>query len=209
MSLVRLKHCFKKDLVPIVMTHWPAGVGLARKLCEQAAGESRRLWGKEKLSGRDYVFLGFKPGLNNLVLNMGESIQGAFEKDYFNQPTAGMKALAGVRSLKDMDMAVDIAAGTTVEMWIAYGSDRFGFPLGAGTTAVITPDLYPFLQSGQLVGLLGGLRGAADYEQLLREPGAATRGMQAQSVTHVLLIVLIIAANTRFVAGRLRRRIGR
>jgi len=152
------------------------------------------------------VFLGFRPGYQNLVLNMGESLKGAFTVDYYGKPTADMPALQGVDTLEDIDLAIDIAAGATVEMWIAYGSDRFDFPLGAGVTAVMAPDLYPFLQSKQLVGFLGGLRGAGDYEQLLEKPDDATRGMPSQSLTHLLLIVLIVAANARFIAGRFRRR---
>jgi hypothetical protein len=209
MSLAILRHCHRKDLIPIVMTHWVDGVGLSRNLCERAAAESGEMWQKEKLSGRDYVFLGYKPGYSNLVLNMGENLKGAFAKDYYDKPTQDMPALKGVDRLKDIDLAIDIAAGTTVEMWIAYGSDRFGFPLGAGCTAVMAPDFYPFLQSGQLVGFLGGLRGAADYEKLLEKSADATRGMQAQSVTHLLIIVLILAANAVFIAGFLRNRKGK
>jgi hypothetical protein len=231
MSLALFRHCFRKDLVPLVMTHWPNGVGLAKKLLEVTAAESPKMWGKEKVAGRDFVLLGFKPGGSNLLVNMGESLKTAFAKDYYDRPTQGMPALEGVNSLKDIRLAVDVAAGDTVEMWIAYGSDRFGFDLGAGTTAVMAPDLYPFLQSKQLVGFLGGLRGAADYEQLLeasiaaerkqadqpaedaaeatgapKRENDATRGMQVQSVTHVLIIVLILAANARYLVSRLRRR---
>lgn len=176
-----------------------------RQLCKQTSEESKTLWGKEKLSG-DYVFLGFKPAYQNLVLNMGDDLKGAFPKDFYGQPTAPMPALKGVQSLKDIDLAVDIAAGQTPEMWIAYGSDRFGFPLGVGCTAVMAPYMYPFLQSGQVVGMLGGLRGAADYEKLLEKPGDATPGMQGQSAAHLLLIALIVAANARFIVGRIRRK---
>lgn len=227
MSLAILRHCFKNDLVPIIMTHWQSGLGLCQELVEKAADESEAMWGKQKLSGRDYVLLGFRPGFQNLVLNMGESIQSAFAMDYYGEPTDGMPALAKVKSLKDFPLAIDLAAGATVEMWIAYGADRFGFDLGAGTTAVIAPDLYPFLQSKQLVGFLGGLRGAADYETLLEraveeeieagkrpspKEGAperaadATRGMPSQSATHILIIVLILAANVRYLVGRLRKK---
>lgn len=205
MSLAILRHCFKKDLVPVVLTLWPDGVGLSRRLCETAAAESKELWGKEKVSGRDYVFLGYKPGYANLVLNMGESLKGAFAADYYKQPTQGMLALTGVESLKDIDLAIDIASGNTIDqIWIPYGADQFGFPLGAGCTAVMAPDMYPFLQSGQLVGFLGGLRGAADYEQLLTKPADATRGMQAQTTSHLLLIVLIVTANVMFIVRRVR-----
>ena len=206
MSAALLRHCFKKDLIPIVMTHWQAGLGLCEQLCETTAAEAKKLWGKEKLSGRDFVLLGYRPGWSNLVLNMGENLKGAFNKDYYDQPTEPMPALKGVRTLKNIDAAVDVAAGATVEMWIAYGADRFGFPLGAGTTAVMAPDLYPFLQSKQLVGFLGGLRGAADYEQLIQRPDVASTDMRPQAAAHVLLIVLIVAANVRFLVGRFRRK---
>ena len=198
MGLALLRHCFKNDLHPIVMTHWSSGVGISRQIIEKAAKE------RGKVSGRDYVFLGFRPGGSNLVLNMGENLQGAFDKDFFKQPTEGMPALEGVRSLKDISLVIDLAAGGSVEMWIAFGRDRFGFDLGAGCTAVITPDLYPFLSSGQLIGVLGGLRGAADYETLIKRPDRATKGMQAQSLTHVLIILLIIGANVHYVSRRSR-----
>ncbi|MHC4562501.1 MAG: hypothetical protein ACYS8X_06975 [Planctomycetota bacterium] len=203
MSKVLLRHCYKNGLIPIVMTHWPDGEGMCKKACDETAEEAPRLWNRELVSGQDFVLLGFKPGGADLILNMGEDLRGAFDKDIYGQPTAGMAALEGVDSLKDIDMAVDLAAGIHVPVWIGYGSDRFGFPLGAGTTAVIAPKLYTFLQSNQLVGFLGGLRGAADYEKLLEQSGTATRGMQAQSVTHLLLIVLVLGANARFIWGRL------
>ncbi len=205
MSVAILRHCFKKGLIPIVMTNWPNGVDMASDICRQAAEDAAEKWNRKIESGRDYVFLGLRPGGSNLVLKMGENIKKAFEKDFYDQPTEPMPALEGVRSLKDIDLAIDLAAGATVEMWIAYGADRYGFPLGAGTTAVQAPNLYPWLQSGQLVGLLGGLRGAADYEQLVEVPGNATKGMEAQSAIHVLLIVMLVGANVHMLSRRFVR----
>ncbi|MFW6163544.1 MAG: hypothetical protein ACODAJ_12305, partial [Planctomycetota bacterium] len=199
MSLALLRHCFDRDLKPIVMTHWPNGVGLCRQLIEKTAVEAG------KTTGQDYVFLGYKPGYSDLVLNMGESIKVAFDRDFYGKATEGMGALEGIDSLKDVPLVVDIAAGQTPEMWILYGGDRFGFDLGVGCTAVIAPDLYPFLQSGQLCGFLGGLRGAADYETLIDVPEDATKGMQAQSLTHVLIIALILGANISYVWRRVTR----
>ncbi|MEI7782533.1 MAG: U32 family peptidase, partial [Planctomycetota bacterium] len=60
---------------------------------------------------------------------------------------------AGVASLKDIDLIVNIAAGSTVEAWIAYAADRHKIPFVAGTTAVMAPDTYPWLNSGQMAGL--------------------------------------------------------
>lgn len=205
MGLSIVEHCFKKGVIPVVMTNWNTGLNMDKNICEEAAAAAQKKWGKQMQSGRDYVFLGFNPGLSQLVLLMGRNIQAAFDKDYFGQPTRGMPAMNKVNSLKDFKLMVDLAAGDTVGMWIAYGTDKCGLPLGVGTTAVQAPDMYPFLQSHQLIGLLGGLRGAADYEQLLEISGDATLGMQSQSFAHILLIGLIVFANVRFLMARTGR----
>jgi hypothetical protein len=200
MGIALLRHCFEKGLHPIVMTLWQNGVALHKMMVESTAAEFR------KVSGREFVFLGFKPGDVNLILNMGESITGAFDRDYYGQPTERMPALKGVKSLKNIGYAVGLAAGMTTETWIAYGSDRFHFPLAAGCTAVMAPDLYPYLQSGQLDGLLGGLRGAADYELLVKHPAKATAGMRPQSAAHLLIIALIVIANIEVLVSYVRNR---
>jgi len=203
MSVTLLEQCFERGLIPVVMTHWPEGVRLAEQACHDVA----KKYGKE--SGKDYVLLGFKPGGGNLLLNMGENFKSAFPEDYYHQPTATMAALKGVKTLRDIDLAVDLAAGPTVDMWVVYGSDRYGFPLAAGTTAVAAPKCYPYLQSGQLKGLLGGMRGAADYEQLVvKGVGPAGKLMLPQTVAHLLLIVLLVLANGRFTLARLRGKEG-
>jgi hypothetical protein len=196
MAVAIMRHCFRRDLHPIVMTFGVAGLNMFKELCETTSAEAG------KRSGKDFVFLGFRPGGIAVILGMGESIQRTFTKDFYGQPTEGMPALAGVRSLKEksIGLAINFATSASIDgTWIPYVRDRYGIDLGGGCTAVMAPDLYPYLQSGQLVGLLGGLRGAADYETLVNAPDMATKGMQAQSAVHVLLITLIIGANVAYV----------
>ena len=68
----------------------------------------------------------------------------------------------------------------------------------------MAPDLYPFLQSKQLVGLLGGLAGAAEYETLIEAPGSATAGMEPQSVSHLIIILFIVLGNGVYFTTRRR-----
>lgn len=198
MAKALLRHCFHKGLIPIAMAHWPEGEGMAKQALETVSKE----YGK--VSGRDYVLLGFKPGGGNLLLNMGEDFKNAFPQDVDGKLTTTMEALAGVKTLRDIDLAIDLAAGLTVDMWVIFGSDRYGFKLAAGTTAVAAPMYYPYLNSQQIVGLLGGLRAAADYEQIVAHPGDASELMLPQTIAHLLLIVLLVGANVRFIARRLR-----
>ena len=208
MSVAILRHCFTNDLIPVVMTHWPNGIGMCEKACGDVAKEFVDK-GDPKIAGRDFVFLGFKPGMHDLILNMGVDMKDTFPKDYYGKPTNTMQAMDGLTNLGDVDLAIDIAAGNTVEVWVAYGSDRFNFDLAAATTSVSAPKLYPFLDSEQLVGLLGGQRAAADYEKLIGQPDIATSGMVAQSFTHILLIVLIVGANIWYFISRLTGREGK
>jgi len=206
MARATLKHCFKKGLVPVIMTHWSTGIDLDKRICESTAAESAKLYGRPIQNGKDWVFLGYRPGATMLIVAMGENLKTAFEKDFYGQSTQSMEALRGVDSLKNFPAAIDFAAGDSVSWWIVWGGDKYNLPLAAGTTAVSAPDLYPFYQSKQLIGFMGGLRGAADYESLVAEPGGATKGMLAQSAAHVLMVLLIVVANVRLVMGRSARK---
>ena len=84
---------------------------------------------------------------------------------------------------------------------------RYNVPLALGVTAVMATDYYTFLQSKQLFGLIGGLKGAAEYEKLIgRNKDIANRSMDAVSVAHVFIILFIIIGNIAFFAtGRGKR----
>jgi hypothetical protein len=104
--------------------------------------------------------------------------------------------LQHVANLRDVNYAVSLGAGNPgVEAWYVFGKDKYKFELGGGCTGVMAPGLYPLLRSGQINGLIGGLRGAAEYETLIGQKGRAIAGMDAQSATHLAIIVLVIICN--------------
>ena len=115
--------------------------------------------------------------------------------------------LQGVASLRDVNYAVSLGAGNPgVEAWYVFGKDKYKFELGGGCTGVMAPGLYPLLRSGQINGLIGGLRGAAEYEILIDQKGKAVAGMDAQSATHLAIIVLVIMCNLFYFSSRSRAR---
>ncbi len=203
MALALLHHAFQKGLKVIGMTNNPGGTGLA----EQALNSMASIY--QKKYSEDYVFLGFKPGGASLIINMGEDLHTAFLKDFYGNDTTTIPALEGVESLRDIDYLIDLAAGATIEIWIAFGKEKYLFEMGAGCTAVIGPDMYPFLDSGQINGLLAGLKGAAEYEAMVEQRAQAYEGMRPQSVTHCLVILFVLFSNIAFfinkVSGRRRR----
>lgn len=199
MALALLHHCFRKGVKVIGMTHNPGGTGLA----EQALNSVASLYGRK--NKEDYVFLGYKPGGASLIINMGEDLHTAFLKDFYGNDTTTLPALQGVESLRDIDYLIDLAAGVTIETWIAFGREKYQFEMGAGCTAVIGPEMYPFLDSHQINGLMAGLKGAAEYEALVEHKAQAFEGMRPQSVTHCLVILFVIFGNIAFfVSGSFR-----
>ncbi len=195
MAVALLHHLYSKDHKVIGLTLWPGGTGLAEQALTTIADEYGR-----KL-GEDYVFLGYKPGVASLIINMGENLYTAFPKDFYGNDTRTIPALQGVESLRDMDYVIDLAAGASAEVWIAFGREKYKFPMAVGCTAVIGPDLYPFLDSDQINGLMAGLKGAAEYETLINYKAQAVEGMRPQSVTHALIVFFIIFSNVVFFAS--------
>ncbi len=196
-----LRHVFRKNLRVVAMTLWVSGTGMADELITQVAQEA----GKER--GRDYVFLGWSPGGTAVIINMGQDLYTAFPSDYTGTSTKGQPVLDGVLSLKDVTYAISLGAGNPgVEAWYVFGKDKYKFELGGGCTGVIAPGLYPLLRSGQINGLIGGLRGAAEYESLIGEKARAVAGMDAQSATHLAIIVLVALCNVFYFMMRRQAR---
>lgn len=195
-----LRHAFKKNLRVVAMTLWVTGTGMADQVVTQMANEAG------KTSGKDYVFLGWSPGGTAVIINLGQDLYTTFPTDYSGRPTEGLPVLAGVRNLRDVDYAVCLGAGNPgVDAWYVFGKDKYKFELGGGSTGVIAPGLYPLLRSGQINGLIGGLRGAAEYESLIGQKGRAVAGMDAQSATHLAIIVLVIMCNLFYFSLRHQR----
>ncbi|HEY6084894.1 MAG TPA: hypothetical protein VIU63_05825 [Nitrospira sp.] len=206
-AIAILRHAFKKNLRVVVMTLWVTGTGLADQILTQVAQEAGRT------NGTDYVFLGWSPGGSAVIINMGQDIYNAFPSDYGGKSTKGLAVLDGVHSLKDVSYAISLGAGNPgVEAWYLFGKDKYKFELAGGCTGVMAPGLYPLLRSGQINGLIGGLRGAAEYESLIGQKGRAVAGMDAQSATHVAIVVLVIICNVFYFSirrsGRQQSQIG-
>lgn len=157
--------------------------------------------------GRDYVLLGYLPLFHLVILGMTGSIETQFPVDYHNNPIGGMPILMEHKSLREVDLALTTSGSAACTAWITYAREKIGLPIAFGVTGVMATDYFPYIQSGQIVGQMGGLRGAAEYEVLLKEngitrtTGKAFRGMDVQSAAHIFIILLIIMGNIAFFAG--------
>ena len=197
MARAVLRHAFRRELKVVAICLWPEATGLAQAVLDKMTAEFDLEYGV------DYTFMGYKPGNFSVVLNMGHDVHGTFPQDNWGADVGDLELMRSVRSLRDFDLVFDLGAGDSIEFWwIPYGQEKYGFPFAAGCTAVVAPDLYPFLGSGQLVGLLGGLAGAAAYEVLIDHRDEANESMPPQSVTHLIIVAFVIFGNIAYFASR-------
>jgi hypothetical protein len=202
-----IRHAFARDIRVLVLGLWPNGTGLAQQALTQAAQEFN------KQNGVDYVFLGYKAGVDAVILGMGENIMAVFPRDFNGQSLDSLPMMAHIRKLADIGFIVSLSAGTPgYSDWLFYAQSRYHAKMGVGSTAVQAADAYPFLQSGQLTGLLAGMKGAAEYEFMVFQHGfskarmTAAPAMDPQSLAHIAIIVLVIIGNIGFFADRRRRK---
>jgi hypothetical protein len=196
MARAILSQCFEKNVRVIVTALSQYGPAMADELITDVAQQ----YGKQK--NVDYVFLGYKPYPGITILAMGTNYRVPFPTDYYGTMLDEIPMMKDIRNFADVKGVISICAGNVADMWITFGNAKYGVPLALGITGVMSADYYPYLQSGQVLGIIPGVKGAAEYEQLRQKPGQAARGMPYQVTTHVLILVFMVITNVAFIAKR-------
>jgi len=214
MTYAIAEHAFRKKLKIIFTSLSVNGPGMA-DLAIRDISDSVKIGktyngvyyeGREVVNGIDYIFLGYKPYPALVIVGMGQNFRLPFPTDYYGTPLDEHPIMQGVQNYDQIKCVVDISGTSGVDMWITYGQGRYNFPLALGLTGVMAADYYPYLNSGQVFGILGGLLGAAQYEKMADNPGRAVDGMRVQLFAHIVIILFIVMGNVGFLLSRRKAR---
>lgn len=206
-----MRQCAVRKLRFIVSALYPlGGLGLANNAVAKITAEYPGL-----RYGVDYVNLGYKDGAAAVMRRLGQDISGAFPTDVHRKPLAEIPMMRGLHHIGEVKLIFTAATGLIGEWWITQVHPQTGTPVIIGPTAVSAPKYYAFQNSGQLVGMLGGMKGAAEYEKLLRgrypelatvykstRAFTATKGMDGQTVLHAVILAFILLGNIAFMKSR-------
>lgn len=197
-----LRHCFARGVrvLAISLQYTGQGAGIAAEVIPRIAAEY------DREQNVDWAFLGFQPNAMVAMLQMGESIPKTFPVDYYGTPAAEIPLLAGIENYEQIPAVFTMASTAVGEFWAVYPGMRYGLKVLAGLTAVYTADIQPFYQSGQISGVLGGLKGAAEYEKRIGREADGTAGMRSQKVVHYMIILFIVLGNIAYLATKRRVR---
>jgi hypothetical protein len=220
MSTAFVRHCCEKKLKMYFMALWPVGPQMVDENIDKVIKADF----SQLQYGVDYMNLGFKSGNEGVIKVIVTDLRELYTTDVKGTALSNIPMMTGVRSVQDFDLVINVSAGYAgTKEWVQYAATPYPdkIKLVAGCTGVQAPLLYPYIPK-QLPGLLGAIKGAAEYEALvinkygkrneqgeIAESGKYLEGirrMGPQLVAHILMIVLIIVGNVLFFIERNREK---
>ena len=210
MAAAFTRHCAEKKHKMYFMCLWPLGEPMIEKSMAILANEYPDL-----SYGTDYVSLGFKAGGEGVIKVIVTNIRELILTDQFGTGLDDIPMTASLKNIQEMALIINVSAGDPgTKQWVQFASTPYEIETVAGCTGVQAPQLYPYIPA-QLRGLLGAIKGAAEYEEALDigYPDSIGANPEAQSakvrtgpqlIAHVLMIILIIAGNAIYLVGRSR-----
>ena len=209
-----MRHCFVKKIKVVVTAIYPiGGLTMAVRTTNKVSAEFPLEYGV------DFVNLGYKDGGQAAMRQMAYNIDEAYPQDVNGRDIHDLELMQNIRGYVDVKIVVSLATGIIGEWWANLVNAQHGVPVAVGPTAVAAPKYYAYMKAGQMVGVIGGLKGASEYEKLLLDnypelnatyaaPGVytATKGMDVQSVVHLIIIGFIGLGNVIYLRSRRERK---
>lgn len=152
--------------------------------------------------GDDYAFFGFLPIQETTINLMATNFRQVFSKDTRGTLTDDIPMMKNFNGAKDCKLVLSSDTGDVGDYFIRYWQVPFKVAVGWIGIAMNASTGMTYIRSGNLVGLLSGVRGGAEMEKLIGEPGAATTNMDSISTSHLLVVIAVIIANVAYLATR-------
>jgi len=192
MALAVARHHMAKKHRIITVTYTPDGVmyaGKIRAIAEQEYGYKY---------GTDILVLPYRAGGESALAALAENPRQSFEQDQYGTPLAQYPLWQALTKIEDVAVFSCYTAGDD-HLWLArHVYAKHKVPCIGGVIALSAPEAIVYWKNGQLVGLISGVKGAAIYEQKIGKPAAATASMDAQSMGHMYLFLLMVLGNVAY-----------
>jgi hypothetical protein len=160
-----------------------------------------------KQYGVDFVNVGFIAGQETAIAGFAAKPRTFIQNDFRGNRLDSLPLMKEINDARDFTFSCITSAGTPgYGEWNRQICTPYKVPAMTVTTANGMPSMVPFLHSGQLAGLVGGMRGGAELEKISNNPGPALTGMDAQSLGHLFIVLMIVLSNIGFALERLSSR---
>lgn len=208
---VVFEHLFRKRIkfVVISLDITPQGPKFADKVISKLVEEKF----PDRKYGTDWVNLGYTKGEWQAIQQIAKDIRKQFKIDsrgYSLDDAQRLPLMQQVRNIDDIYMVYSVTYSPT-ENWIPFIHAVYGTPVGFGCAGIQSTTYYRYVLAGQLVGMLVGVRGAAEYDAILHPEAGdrvslASKLIVPQSFGHTVIIAAVIIGNIGYLASRRRGR---
>lgn len=211
MAIALLRHAFKRRIKMAALSLYVQPLGLAKLAMDQVIEEfnsEATTTADSIIYGKDYVFLGWQPPPIIPLLGMGISISDVYKTDYYGYKTDSLPMMKNVKNFNDVGLLISISGASAPLWWITYSQTKYGLAVGAGVTAVSASDFYAYFQTGQFSGLMIGMKGGAEYEELIetelkiQQRRKASEALGSLTAAHITIIIFIIIGNVGYFVRR-------
>ena len=201
-AIVVTQQMFLRPLKVLFVANDPNGPSLSEAVLDTINKNNRTY-------GVDYANLGYIPNTATLI-GMLSNIAEFLPLDTYGNPTASLPIIKEFPAAKQASLVITFDDdSSSLNNYLQYWEGRANIPVAVGATATLAPGYMPLYSSGQLVGVLFSVRGAAEYESLLHQEydcclgmSGASSVMVALSASHLLIVAMVIFANAAFFIGR-------
>ncbi len=226
MAVGVIRHCLARDLKVVCLALYPlGGVTEGREELERAVGSLDPPNGEivstefpGKVYGKDFIYFGYKDGGQSAMRLMSDSMHQVFPEDFYGTPLSQYELGRAVQGYDDVSFVMSLATGIIGEWWANLVNAQFGTDVAVGCTAVSAPKYFAYYRAGQMFALLPGLKGAAEYESMIREGHDeirealrgdvynASKGSDVQSVVYTIITLFIIIGNVAYISDMRRKK---
>jgi hypothetical protein len=194
-NIAAFHQLFEKDLRIVVMATALEGGMMYPLIMDGVKPESN--YGA--VYGEDYVFLGYIAGDQTAMAGVLGDLHALASTDYQGTSLSSLSLMDEVSGAEDFDLvAYMTTAGGTAEGWVYQAYSQYNRPVVGGMLSMMTTSMKPYYDSGQMLGLMDGIKGAADLEFLTNHPGDAIVSSDILSFTQTLVLIFILIGNVAF-----------
>ena len=190
-----MHHIYQRDLKAIIMTLYAEGPQMYNIVVEDGI-DPENSYNKEY--GDDYVFLGYNAGGVTTMAALANDMQ-LYGTDYQGTSFSQLSIMNGIETYQDIDLVITFSTASggvsSPADWVQQWATPYDADLVCVVLKMMMPTVSPYYGTGQVVALMPGAGGSAEYELLINRPGDGLRSTDAISVSHIIVILLVILGN--------------
>lgn len=201
--VANLIHLFRKECKIVIFATGTVCVPFNEQAVETAISKLDPDVPHER--GVNWVNLGYiGGGGESAVAAFVNDIRSVVEKDYTGTPIDELPIMKGINDAGDFESVCWWGGSQGSIPWgVRQIVEPFGVPMVGACTTNEVPNYSPYIGSGQLEGLFGGVRGSAEYEYLLGIPGPALGQAMATNFGGLLWLGAVILGNIFYAIKRM------